>query len=153
MPEGRQNGELADEGSTFRLITTYWILPAERLIALAIALCDSNGVIDIVDLEIVVCNIAYMAETATAVKQCLESSLNSRPDLDAGSVTCILHRNIVDVQIFDDIGLQAKSVPMPGRRVRLSTIPLPYTGPENQHLYRENQCSQDFGRRHWCYLV
>lgn len=85
--------------------TTYRKLVAERLVLLAVALRNGNGVVVVIVEEAVVCNVPHPSKTSTAVEQALEFRLDTRPDLDPGAVACVGHGNVVDVEVLHNVRL------------------------------------------------
>ena len=46
-----------------------------------------------------------MTQATTAIQQVLERGLDTGPDLNAGAVTGVGYRDVVDVQVLDDVCL------------------------------------------------
>lgn len=52
----------------------------------------------------IVRHVPHISETAPAVEKLLEAGLNAGPDFDSGEVARVGHGDVVDEEVFDDVG-------------------------------------------------
>lgn len=83
---------------------THWELIAQSLILLPIALGDCDGIVVVLMVEHIVRDVSYPPESTATIECSLEIGLNARPDLDSGTIAGVGHGNVVDVEVFHDIG-------------------------------------------------
>lgn len=82
----------------------HWEFVAESLILLSIALRDCDRIVVVLVIEHIVRDVSHPPESTATVECSLEIGLNSRPDLDSGTIAGVGHGNVVDVEVFHDIG-------------------------------------------------
>lgn len=102
---------------------TYGVLVAQSEIALSVALCDLNSIVNVLDGHSVVGNVLDASRTTSSLQVGRKGRSHARPDLDASTILNVVlvllyvgqttffrdtyrgieHRNVVDENVLDDI--------------------------------------------------
>jgi len=92
------------------VVGRYWgrvahrVFQAQRSVLLAVALHDLNGVIVVLVVDEIVRDVPHAAEATAANPSFHIGNVCARPDLNPSTVATIGKRNVVDIEIFSDVG-------------------------------------------------
>jgi hypothetical protein len=78
---------------------------AQCLVALAVALGNSDGVVVVLVIESVVRDVSNSTKTTSTIQVVLEIGFNAGPNLDSCTIAGIGHGDVVDVEILNNIHL------------------------------------------------
>lgn len=85
--------------------TTYRVFVTKTLIFLPIALGNRDSTIVVHVPKQIVRHVSHSSQSSATVEQRLEAGFDAGPHLDPGSVAGVCEGYVVDVEVFDDVGL------------------------------------------------
>ena len=91
----------ADLNSRYRQVARK--LVAKSQVLLAIALRDLDGIVDILDVHVLVRHVRNTTRTTTSLEIDGHCRWRSRPDLDASPIGSVVHADIVYVDVLHDV--------------------------------------------------